>query len=63
VFAAALARLDAGEDLRLSLCGERHALTLGPRPPASLGNRLWRALNPLSAAAASPKPSAFLADL
>lgn len=67
VFAAALARLDAGQDLRLSLCGERHALTLGPRPAASLGSRLGqqlrRVLNPMRQGHQAPKPSAFLADL
>jgi hypothetical protein len=64
VFKPALMRLDAGQDLRLTLCGERTALTLGPKPPASLGSRLWRQLGTLiGKPPATLAPSAFLAEL
>jgi hypothetical protein len=39
-FHPACAALDAGQTLHLSLCGERGAVTLGPAPAPSLGQRL-----------------------
>jgi hypothetical protein len=63
VFKAAVARLDAGLDLRLTFCGERHALTLAPSPRPGFGARLWRTLNPLARGPATPMPSDFLSGL
>lgn len=40
--------LDAGEAVKLTLCGERHAVTLTPAAAPSLGARLGRALRQLT---------------
>jgi len=40
-----LRRARAGEPLRLSLCGERHARSYGPRPAGGL-RALWQRLSP-----------------
>lgn len=44
VFQPALATLDTGQIVHLTLCGERHALTLSPAPSPSLGQRLLKLL-------------------
>lgn len=73
VLAELVQRLDAGRPLRLTLCGERHAVTLGTDAAAgpmgttgAMGmlKRSWRsALQSLGARRALPLPSAFLSQL
>ena len=73
VLAELVQRLDAGLPLRLTLCGERHAVTLGTdRASASRGaagllgglrRGLGSALQTLRPRRAPPLPSAFLATL
>lgn len=56
----ACALAQAGAPVRLTLCGERHAVTLGTR--RGTGNvltRLWQGLR----GAAAPRPSAWLTEL
>lgn len=69
VLADLVQRLDAGQPLRLTLCGERHAVTLGTGVTDSGGliggfmgalKRSFQALRPRSSA---PLPSAILAPL
>jgi hypothetical protein len=40
--------LDAGEAVKLTLCGDRHAVTLTPAAAPSLGTRLTRTLRQLT---------------
>ena len=70
VLAEARATLERGEPLLLTLCGERHAVTLAPPHPVSgLGPRLKQALRQLGrlgqlgGGRAAPLPSAFLGSL
>lgn len=73
VLAELVLRLDAGLPLRLTLCGERHAVTLGTDRPAAGGGSggflgglqraLGGALQALGPRRAAPLPSAFLATL
>lgn len=66
VLAALVQRLDAGQPLRLTLCGERHAVTLGTGA-ADRGGRLMgviqRTLQALNPRRTAPLPSAFLSPL
>ncbi len=44
VLREACAAIDAGHAVRITLCGERHALSLSAAAPAPLGQRLWQSL-------------------
>lgn len=58
------AALDAGEPIRFTLCGERHAVTLTPAPATGLGQRLWRAVKQLASSARdAANPAALLQSL
>lgn len=59
----AVQALDAGTDIRLTLCGERHAVTLGPAPVAGLGTRLWQSVTRLTSSRSGPDPVALLNSL
>ncbi|MCH8180577.1 MAG: hypothetical protein IIA02_12460 [Proteobacteria bacterium] len=73
VLAELVQRLDAGQPLRLTLCGERHAVTLGTDAPDSGGlmhgfmggfmGALRRSLEALGRRRPAPLPSAILAPL
>jgi len=69
VLAALVQRLDAGLPLRLTLCGERHAVTLGTGTHGGGGlvggfrDVLKRSLQALGPRRAAPLPSAILAPL
>ena len=72
VLAELVRRLDAGQPLRLTLCGERHAVTLGTDRPAAGGapgilgglqRALGQALQALGPRRAAPLPSAILSTL
>lgn len=69
VLADLVQRLDAGQPLRLTLCGERHAVTLGTVTPdgggfmSTLKRSLKRPLQALRPRRAAPLPSAILAPL
>lgn len=73
VLAALVRRLDAGQPLRLTLCGERHAVTLGTGTAdgggfmggfmGTLQRSLQRPLQALRPRRAAPLPSAILAPL
>lgn len=56
-------QLDAGQDVRLTLCGDRHAATLTRQPAAGIGSRLWQSVRRLTGSAEGPGPSAVLATL
>src|SRR5690606_27573459 len=55
--------LDRGEPVRLTLCGERHALSLVPAQTSGIGARLRQAFQRLKAGAAGPDPVAVLEAL
>ena len=65
VLAALVQRLDAGQPLRLTLCGERHAVTLGTGTAdgGGLMGLIQRSLQALRPRRAAPLPSAILAPL
>lgn len=64
VFQPALADLDAGQTVHLTLCGERHALTLAPAPSPSFGQRLLKSAQTLlGRGKGAVQPSALLASL
>ncbi|MBT9610830.1 MAG: hypothetical protein IV110_12410 [Aquabacterium sp.] len=69
VLAHLVQRLEAGQPLRLTLCGERHAVTLGTGTPdgggfmGTLKRSLKRPLQALRPRRAAPLPSAILAPL
>lgn len=55
--------LDAGHPVRLTLCGERHAVTLASTGSSSLGRRLLDGIKQLTARSPRSTPSSFLASL
>lgn len=63
LFKTLLDALQAGHDVRLTLCGERHAVTLSRAPAASLGSRVWRSITQLGRPAEGPRPARFLGEL
>lgn len=65
VLAGIVQRLDAGQPCRLTLCGERHAVTLGTATTHSGGfmGAIQRAIQALRPRRAAPLPSAILAPL
>ncbi|MEK6669625.1 MAG: hypothetical protein AABZ19_12435 [Pseudomonadota bacterium] len=69
VLAHLVQRLEAGQPLRLTLCGERHAVMLGTGTPdgggfmGTLKRSLKRPLQALRPRRAAPLPSAILAPL
>lgn len=63
VLREALQALDAGRPLRLTLCGERHALTLAPGGTPSLPQRLRAGLKRLTGRPAPTSPSGLLSSL
>jgi hypothetical protein len=65
VLAALVQRLDAGQPLRLTLCGERHAVTLGTGTAdgGGLMGVIQRSLQALRPRRTAPLPSAILAPL
>jgi len=65
VLADALKRLDAGQAVRITLCGERHAVTLGTGTTGGGGlmGAVQRTLQALRPRRAAPLPSAILAPL
>lgn len=63
VLPALLTALDAGQDVRLTLCGERHAITLAPGNPPGLLTRLMGGLRQLGGRAPATSPAATLSQL
>ncbi|MFT3856285.1 MAG: hypothetical protein QM742_01810 [Aquabacterium sp.] len=59
---AACEALDQGQDIRLTLCGERHALTLAPRK-SGFGARLRQSLRRLTGGSTDADPVRFLEAL
>lgn len=56
--------LDTGQVLKLTLCGERHALTLAPSAAGSTWTgRLWRSLRRLASSGSATDPVALLQSL
>jgi hypothetical protein len=54
----------AGQPVRLTLCGEREAVTLAaPAQPAGMGARLWQSLKRLGSPAQGPSTVALLGGL
>jgi hypothetical protein len=61
---AACEALAAGLDVRLTLCGECHALTLSrAHTPDGLGKRLWQSVKQWTGSQAKPDPVATLRSL
>ena len=63
VLPEALAALDAGGSVKLTLCGERHAVTFGQMGKPGLAERLLGGLRKLSGRATQASPSATLVEL
>jgi len=59
----ALSAVRAGQDIRLTLCGERHAVTLAPKLAMGLGARLWQSLQRLTSSRNGADPVALLNSL
>ena len=55
--------LDAGQSIQLTLCGERHALTLAPAPTPGLGARLWQSVKRLTSSGSGHDPVPLLNSL
>ncbi|WP_290641339.1 hypothetical protein [Aquabacterium sp.] len=55
--------LDAGQPIQLTLCGERHAVTLARVAPASLSARLWQSAKRLTSSGGGHDPLALLNSL
>ena len=58
-----LSALDAGQAVKLTLCGERHAVTFGPGAKPGLAARWLSGLKRLSGRAPQASPAASLAEL
>ena len=58
-----LAALEAGQPVKLTLCGERHAVTLSPGAKPGLAARLLDGLRRLGGRTAHASPAATLAEL
>lgn len=58
-----LAALDAGQTVKLTLCGERHAVTFAPGTPPGLLTRLLGGLRQLGGRTVHASPAATLANL
>lgn len=55
--------LDAGQPIQLTLCGERHAVTLARVAPASLSARLWQSAKRLTSSGGGHDPVPLLNSL
>jgi hypothetical protein len=53
----------AGQPMQLTLCGERHAVTLASGPAPSLGGKLLKSFKRLTGSAPALKPGAWLSAL
>lgn len=58
-----LSALDAGQSVKLTLCGERHAVTFGPGAKPGLAARWLSGLKRLGGRAPQASPAASLAEL
>lgn len=63
VLPAVLAALDAGQPVRLTLCGERHAVTFGPGAKPGLVARWLTSLRQIGGRATHASPAACLTEL
>jgi hypothetical protein len=63
VFKAITEAVAAGQPVQLTLCGERHALTLAPSPAHGLGGKLLQSFKRLTGSAPALKPGAWLHEL
>lgn len=63
VLPGVLASLDAGRAVKLTLCGERHAVTFAPGAKLGLAARLMSGLRQLGGRTTHASPAACLADL
>jgi hypothetical protein len=64
VLKAACEALAAGQDVKLTLCGERHAVTLSRGASrAGLASRLMQSVKRLAGASSSPNPVDLLSAL
>jgi hypothetical protein len=63
VFKAIAEAVATGQPVQLTLCGERHAVTLAPGPAPGLGGKLLQSLKRLTGSASAPKAGAWLRDL
>lgn len=63
VFGQAVQALEAGHSLCLTLCGERHAVTLAPAPAPGVGARLKQAFKRLSGTGHPPTLTTLLGSL
>lgn len=55
--------LDAGHPIQLTLCGERHAVTLGAMPASGLSARLWQSVKRLTSSGNGHDPVPLLNSL
>lgn len=55
--------IQAGQDIQLTLCGERHAITLGRPHAASLSARMWQSVKRLTSFRSGPDPVPLLNSL
>jgi hypothetical protein len=60
---AACEALAAGRDVKLTLCGERHAVTLSRAANVGVASRLWQSVKRLTGAASGPNPVDLLSTL
>jgi hypothetical protein len=60
---AACEALAAGRDVKLTLCGERHAVTLSRAANVGVASRLWQSVKRLTGAASGPNPVDLLTTL
>ncbi|MBI5924409.1 MAG: hypothetical protein HY836_02310 [Aquabacterium sp.] len=63
ILKAACQALDAGQAIELTLCGERHAMTLAPAPATGLSARLWQSLKRLTSSGSGSDPVPLLNSL
>jgi len=63
VLKQALQAMDAGKTIALTLCGERHAVTLATAPAPGLGGRMWQSVKRLTSSRSGPDPVALLNSL
>jgi hypothetical protein len=60
---AACEALAAGRDVKLTLCGERHAVTLSRAANVGVASRLWQSVKRWTGSQAKPDPVATLRSL
>jgi len=60
---AACEALAVGHDVKLTLCGERHAVTLSPAANVGMATKIWQSVKRMTGASSSPNPVDLLTAL